>query len=208
MAEFQPWCRIAQPSKPLPPMQDHRQEFGDIEQSRSKEEASGRPRPKSRLASYLSTHLAPSSLGRPSIALSEAVVRMPSDRATPKDRDEVYDPNTGFMASAIRTQLLVYPTKDLPAKYNGFLLHILESHYTLSTEIEALQSRITDLEREYQAEVERFRNLQNVWTSERDNYELRLAHLRAVSLEVIVLQNIIVLALILYRIRIVNLSSA
>ena len=190
MTEFQSWRRKIQSSKPLPVTHGYIQENGEAGQSRSKtpiqtqEGPAHRPRPKSRLASYLSSHKASNSVDRQTDTTLNASTLATANGVLSKDKDDVYDLDIESTASAIRTQLLVYPSKDLPAKYNASLLQVLESYYQMCVNVKALQTQNAATEREYQAEVNKVRVLQDEWTKERESHQLQLANIQSGSFEV------------------------
>ena len=106
------------------------------------EYARRRPRTRKSLASfasYLGAHRTPSG------SKSE----LPSiDWSNINAEDHVYRPDLDYMCTTLQRHVLNNPSTDLPAQYNSFVLHILESYYRL-------QDDKKELERKLQAEEER-----------------------------------------------------
>lgn len=128
-----------------------------------------RPRPKSRLASYISTHLANTSSDRPEIPPIQ-----PQEIPTPKEKDKVYNPDIDLMCSSIKKRMLAHPGKDLPAQYNSFLVHLLEAHDQLSTENRTLRRQLTASEKTSQVSEEKYQLSCAAWDQERKGYVSRL----------------------------------
>ncbi|KAL9123200.1 MAG: hypothetical protein Q9187_000249 [Circinaria calcarea] len=130
-----------------------------------------RPRPKSRLASYISIHLANTSSDRPEIPPIQ-----PQEIPSPKEKDKVYNPDIDLMCSSIKKRMLAHPGKDLPAQYNSFLVHILEAHDQLSTENRTLRRQLTASEKTSQVSEEKYQLSCAAWDQERKGYVSRLAN--------------------------------
>ena len=79
------------------------------------EHASGRPRPKSSITSYLSVY-----------RNTEKIEPMSFDWSSLRTKDEAYAPNPDLMSQSILRQILTNPARKLPTPYNSSLLHILE----------------------------------------------------------------------------------
>ena len=139
MAEIQQWRRLVQHRRSRtdlnnPPTDTEKIEAASVTSSTSFQtrlEAETRPHPKSRLASYLSTHRTPVSTDK----LEDSA----SNWAPPKDRDRVYDPDLEAMCNTLRGRVLKFPSKDLPAPYNSFVLHLVEGYQNLLVEKNGLQ---------------------------------------------------------------------
>ena len=129
-----------------------------------------RPRPKSRLASYISTHLANTSGDRPELPTIQ-----PQETSIPNEKDKVYNPDIDLMCNSIKKRMLTHPGKDLPAQYNSFLLHILEAHDKLSMEIRTLRNQLTASQKTSQVGEEKYRLSYAAWEQERKGYECQLA---------------------------------
>ncbi|MCJ1478513.1 hypothetical protein MMC13_007193 [Lambiella insularis] len=99
--------------------------------SQARLEIETRPGPKSRLASYLSAHRQ---------HVSDYRVDVSSfDWAPPKDKDKVYDPDLEAMCNTLKARVLTFPSKDLPARYNNFVLRLIEGYQQALLEKDILQ---------------------------------------------------------------------
>lgn len=168
-----------QPARPRPTTNQGHKPI-DVEQGRVTithqmlPDSKDRPRPKGRLASYISTHLANTSSDRPEFPTIQS-----QEISFPNEKDKVYDPDIDLMCNSIKKRMLTHPGKDLPAQYNSFLVHILEAHNELSTENQMLHSQLTASQKTRQAGEEKYRLSYAAWDQERKGYESRLA--KAVS---------------------------
>ncbi|MCJ1288380.1 hypothetical protein MMC26_007735 [Xylographa opegraphella] len=139
MAEIQQWRRLVQHRRSRTDLNNLVAETEKIETAsvtsttsfQARSEAESRPHPKSRFASYLSTHRTP--------ALTEKLEDPAFNWAPPKDRDSVHDPDLEAMCNTLRGRVLKFPSKDLPAPYNSFILHLVEGYQNLLAERKALQ---------------------------------------------------------------------
>lgn len=67
----------------------------------------------------------------------------------------MYEQDTDFMLSAIQQQLLANLSQELPARYNGPLLHVLEDYRHLKAEKESLKTRLEEQIRYYHVYIDR-----------------------------------------------------
>lgn len=117
-----------------------------------------RPRPMSRLASYLSAHRSP-------------------DKAEPGSfdwsgigaKDEDYAPKPDMMSNAILQHVLINPTMDLPARYNSFLLHVLEDYRRLTLENQEQSLRLQVEINSHWEDSEQFRRTLELFNRERNS---------------------------------------
>ncbi|MCJ1382781.1 hypothetical protein MMC17_005894 [Xylographa soralifera] len=139
MTEIQQWRRLVQQRRSRTDLNNQATDIEKIETAsvtsttsfQARSEAETRPHPKSRLASYLSTHRTQASTDK----LEDPAFNW----APPKDRDRVYDPDLEAMCNTLRGRVLKFPSKDLPAPYNSFVLHLVEGYQNLLLERNALQ---------------------------------------------------------------------
>lgn len=87
------------------------------------EHAKARPRPKSRLASYLNTYRNAEKTEPASFEWSGLPVQ-----------DRIYVPRPDDMSNTILQQIMAGPTHNLPAGYNSLVLHMIEDHRHLTAE--------------------------------------------------------------------------
>ena len=97
-----------------------------------------KPRPRARkgissITTYLNTH---HHAATPSV---DAKISMPFLDWSNLKGDDAYGPDLGLMSNAIRQQLLLKPSEQLPESFNGPLLHIIEAHEKLLVERDDLQ---------------------------------------------------------------------
>jgi len=92
-----------------------------------------RPRPKSRLGSYLATHRSNASLER---LEPQAFVRF-----VPRSGDHVYSPDPEQMITTMLTRLLAHPAEGLPPEHTSFLLHIFESYRNMQRDLENMKQK-------------------------------------------------------------------
>ena len=121
------------------------------------EHLKARTRPKSRLASYLGTYRNTEKAEPASFDWSSLAVK-----------DEAYVPKPEMMGNTILQQILNNPTKDLPARYNSFVLHILEDHRRLTAENHGQAQRLqAEVESHWEAN-EQFRQTLELYSSKRN----------------------------------------
>ncbi|MCJ1421717.1 hypothetical protein MMC32_008083 [Xylographa parallela] len=139
MAEIQQWRRLVQQRRSRTDLNNQATDTEKLENAsvtsttsfQGRLEAETRPHPRGRLASYLSTHRTP--------AVTDKLEDPAFNWAPPKDRDRVYDPDLEAMCNTLRSRLLKFPSKDLPAPYNNFVLHLVEGYQNLLVERNTLQ---------------------------------------------------------------------
>ncbi|MCJ1437336.1 hypothetical protein MMC27_006723 [Xylographa pallens] len=139
MAEIQQWRRLVQQRRSRTDLNNQATDTEKVETAsvtsttsfQARSEAETRPHPRGRLASYLSTHRTP--------AVIDKLEDTAFNWAPPKDRDRVYDPDLEAMCNTLRSRVLKFPSKDLPAPYNSFVLHLVEGYQNLLVERNALR---------------------------------------------------------------------
>jgi len=87
------------------------------------EHAKARPRPKSRLASYLNTYRNAEKTEPASFEWSSLPVR-----------DGIYVPGPDHMSNTLLQQIMANPMHDLPAGYNNLVLHMIEDYRHLAAQ--------------------------------------------------------------------------
>ncbi|MCJ1392834.1 hypothetical protein MMC18_005706 [Xylographa bjoerkii] len=171
MAEIQQWRRLVQHRRSRTDLNNQAIDTDKIETAsvtsttsfQARSEAEMRPHPKSRLASYLSTHRTQ--------ALTDKLEDPAFNWAPPKDRDRVYDPDLEAMCNTLRGRVLKFPSKDLPAQYNSFVLHLVEGYQHLLVERNALQSAVDTQMAHEQDNLEKFPDTSSHWVRGRRSLE-------------------------------------
>ena len=114
------------------------------------EYARRRPRPRkslASLASYLGTHRTPSG-SKPEWPFI--------DWSNINAEDHIYRPKPDSMCTTLQQHVLNNPSTDLPAQYNSFVLHILESYYRLKDEKKELARKLQEEEERRQTDAYEF----------------------------------------------------
>ena len=109
-----------------------------------------RPRPRKSLASfasYLGTHRTPSGSKSewPSI-----------DWSNINAEDHIYRPDPDAMCTTLQQHVLNNPSIDIPAQYNSFVLHILESYYRSKDDKKELERKLQAEEARRQTDAHEF----------------------------------------------------
>lgn len=68
--------------------------------------------------------------------------------------DHIYRPEPDFMCTTLQQHVLNNPSTGLPAQYNSFMLHILESYYRLKDDKEELERRLQAEEARHRIDVD------------------------------------------------------
>ena len=114
------------------------------------EYARRRPRPRKSLASFASY------LGAYRTA-SGSKSEWPSiDWSNINAEDHIYKPDPDSMCTTLQQHVLNNPSTDLPAQYNSFLLHILESYYRLKDDKKELERKLQAEEESHQSDAQEF----------------------------------------------------
>ena len=152
MTDIQTWRRNTHLSAPrIAELAGYGSSPEDISSSTPPNEyARRRPRPRkslASLASYLGTHRTPSG-SKP---------EWPSiDWSNINAEDHVYRPNPDAMCTTLQQHVLNNPSTDLPAQYNSFVLHILESYYRLKDEKKDLGRKLQEEKESRQTDAHEF----------------------------------------------------
>lgn len=183
MADIHQWRRMVQPSRPHPQdlrgPQEESVEGGDVgSMSRTTplstehiEVQSVRPRPKTRLASYLGTHRSLSALEKPDGAIFGA--------SSTNDKDDVYNPDPLQMSYTIQKRLLAFPAEGLPAQHNSLLMHLIEAFRNLSVERLELLDKLDEEKKSHEADLRRFQRDEISWLEEREIHRLKVVDLES-----------------------------
>ncbi|MCJ1400443.1 hypothetical protein MMC11_003648 [Xylographa trunciseda] len=171
MAEIQQWRRLVQQrrsrtdlnTQAVDPEKNDTASITSATSFQTRSEAETRPHPKNRLASYLSTHRMQSSIDK----LEDPAFNW----APPKDRDRVYDPDLDAMCNTLRGRVLKFPSKDLPAQYNSFVLHLVEGYQHLLVERNALQPALDTQIAQKQEDPGRYPDTSTHWVRGRKSLE-------------------------------------
>ncbi|KAL8824903.1 MAG: hypothetical protein Q9191_004742 [Dirinaria sp. TL-2023a] len=117
-----------------------------------------RPRPKSRLASYLSTNGETDQSDVPSFdwtTLGEEI-------------DEAYEPVPTILSHTLQQHVLNNPIGDLPARYNNLILRLVEDHRRLGKENERLLEELRKEIESHMEDNERFRQTMELYLRKRE----------------------------------------
>ena len=114
------------------------------------EYARPRPRPRRSLASFASY------LGAHRTASGSKSEWPFIDWSNLHDKEHVYRPDPDSMCTTLQRHVLNNPSNDLPAQYNSFLLHIMESYYRLKDDKKELERKLQAEEECHRADVDEF----------------------------------------------------
>ena len=124
------------------------------ESSPSPPKAAERPRSKSRLATYITTHL-----GYSEAPKTETVTRV-EDWLMPSEQDQVLEPVTREMCDCLMRRLQLHPFEDLPRSYGSVLARLLEEHWQLVKQRQELEKQLKAETERHRTELEALRKSQ------------------------------------------------
>lgn len=130
-----------------------------------------RPRPKSRLGSYLVTHRSNSSPDR--------LEPQPFVRFVPRSGDHVYSPEPEQMITTMLTRLLGRPAKGLPPEHTSFLLHVFESYRNLQRDLENMKQKLDTETHAYQVLAAKFENVEALWLEDKQAHVAEIRRLQS-----------------------------
>ncbi len=107
------------------------------------DESKLRPQPRRSLASFASYLGAHNRTGSPSGRTEWPYIAW-FNLTSLNDKNDVYKPNTDLMCTTVMQQVLANPSGDLPAQYNTFLLHLIESYHQSKAAVRELQTKLAE----------------------------------------------------------------
>ena len=151
MADLQSWLCHKQLARPIGNTNNFHSHIDDVapsddtlfSTSPGADESKLRPQPRTSLASFASYLGAHNRTGSPS-----SRTEWPSidwfNLTSLNEKDGVYKPDTDFMCTTVMQQVLANPSGDLPAQYNTFLLHLIESYHQSKATVRELQIKLAE----------------------------------------------------------------
>ena len=141
-------------SPALIPSLDATKAESKAESSPSPPKVAEKPRPKSRLATYLTTHLGYSE------ALKTDTVTPEQDWSMPSEQDQVLEPVTREMCDYLMRRLQLHPFEDLPRSYGSVLARLLEEHWQLVKQRHELMKQLKAETERHRTELETLKKSQ------------------------------------------------
>lgn len=174
MAGLQSWRRHTQLARPIDNGHIYHSQINDVapsddtsySTSPGADESKLRPRRRRSLAtfasSYLGTHhrlVSPSSGSKwPSIDWLKVGV---------DDKEGDYKWDTEVICTTLTQQVLAYPSTDLPAQYNTFLLHLIEAYHQSKVDVQDLQVKLDEQTKCEKTKVNRSHGETSSWLREK-----------------------------------------
>ena len=114
-----------------------------------------RPRPKSKLASYLSTNRNADQNDAPSF-----------DWSSLGETDEAYEPVPDLLSHTLQQHVMNNPMADLPAQYNNLVMRLIEDHRRLKMDNGRLSQELGDEVENHMEDNETFRQTVELYLRE------------------------------------------